>query len=114
MKNTIRDSYGCPLNFLRQREQNASQISWGPSSAYKTFLTNRLDVARNLYRKDLFAHFGCVNAIEFSNEGCWLISGEYIVSFKFEHKGFKYIIILFKHFKTNVNVSGKVCCIHER
>ncbi|KAK9875394.1 hypothetical protein WA026_007789 [Henosepilachna vigintioctopunctata] len=35
----------------------------------------RLSSARNLYRKDLFAHYGCVNAIEFSKEGELLISG---------------------------------------
>lgn len=35
----------------------------------------RLSVARNLYRKDLLAHYGCVNAIEFSSEGELLISG---------------------------------------
>lgn len=36
----------------------------------------RLANARNLYKKDLFAHYGCVNAIEFSNDGELLISGE--------------------------------------
>ncbi|KAB0801590.1 hypothetical protein PPYR_03776 [Photinus pyralis] len=35
----------------------------------------RLAQAKNLYRKDLFAHYGCVNAIEFSAEGELLISG---------------------------------------
>lgn len=34
-------------------------------------------MAKNLYRKDLFSHFGCVNAIEFSNDGQWLASGMY-------------------------------------
>ncbi|KAH7940176.1 hypothetical protein HPB52_022091 [Rhipicephalus sanguineus] len=29
----------------------------------------------DLYRKDLYAHYGCVNAIEFSNDGDWLVSG---------------------------------------
>ncbi|KAL3183656.1 hypothetical protein MRX96_033754 [Rhipicephalus microplus] len=29
----------------------------------------------DLYRKDLYAHYGCVNAIEFSNDGEWLVSG---------------------------------------
>lgn len=35
----------------------------------------RLAKARNLYRKDLLAHYGCVNAIEFSKDGEYLISG---------------------------------------
>ncbi|KAF5292282.1 hypothetical protein FQA39_LY03316 [Lamprigera yunnana] len=35
----------------------------------------RLARAKNLYRKDLFAHYGCVNAIEFSTEGELLVSG---------------------------------------
>lgn len=35
----------------------------------------RLAKSKNLYRKDLFAHYGCVNAIEFSIEGELLVSG---------------------------------------
>ncbi|XP_066154685.1 DDB1- and CUL4-associated factor 5 [Euwallacea fornicatus] len=35
----------------------------------------RLMKARNFYRKDLVAHYGCVNAIEFSEEGELLVSG---------------------------------------
>lgn len=35
----------------------------------------RLAVAKNLYRTNLVAHFGCVNAIEFSNDGDLLVSG---------------------------------------
>lgn len=35
----------------------------------------RLARAKNLYRKDLYAHYGCVNAIEFSSEGELLVSG---------------------------------------
>ncbi|XP_060521769.1 DDB1- and CUL4-associated factor 5 isoform X2 [Cylas formicarius] len=37
--------------------------------------SERLSRARNFYRKDLFAHYGCVNAIEFSAEGELLVSG---------------------------------------
>lgn len=40
-------------------------------------LHRRLFNASNLHRKDLFGHFGCVNAIEFSNcGGQWLASGK--------------------------------------
>lgn len=43
----------------------------------------RLNVARNLYRRDLVAHYGCVNAIEFSDEGELLVSGEFFAGFFF-------------------------------
>ncbi|XP_049877972.1 DDB1- and CUL4-associated factor 5 [Pectinophora gossypiella] len=39
------------------------------------FFNNRLNVARNLFRRDLVCHFGCVNAIEFSSNGELLVSG---------------------------------------
>lgn len=35
----------------------------------------RLGLAKNLYKRDLVAHFGCVNAIEFSADGELLVSG---------------------------------------
>ncbi|XP_053553967.1 DDB1- and CUL4-associated factor 5 [Bombina bombina] len=40
------------------------------------FKRRRLAACTNLYRKDLLGHFGCVNAIEFSNgSGSMLVSG---------------------------------------
>ncbi|KAM8921576.1 DDB1- and CUL4-associated factor 5 [Pelodytes ibericus] len=40
------------------------------------FQRRRLQACTNLYRKDLLGHFGCVNAIEFSNHGGgMLVSG---------------------------------------
>ncbi|XP_072929778.1 uncharacterized protein [Epargyreus clarus] len=39
------------------------------------FFNNRLNAAKNLYRRDLVCHFGCVNAIEFSSNGELLVSG---------------------------------------
>ena len=38
-------------------------------------LRGRFDSAQDLYRKDLYSHYGCVNAIEFSDDGQWLVSG---------------------------------------
>lgn len=38
-------------------------------------IRGRYESCKNLYRKDLYAHFGCVNAIEFSDNGKWLVSG---------------------------------------
>lgn len=35
----------------------------------------RLRCAKNLYKKDLLSHYGCVNAIEFSHDGNLLVSG---------------------------------------
>ncbi|GBP70056.1 DDB1- and CUL4-associated factor 5 [Eumeta japonica] len=39
------------------------------------FFKNRLNAAKNLYRRDLVCHYGCVNAIEFSRNGELLVSG---------------------------------------
>ena len=36
----------------------------------------RLGIAKNLYKKDLIAHYGCVNALEFSIDGNLLVSGK--------------------------------------
>lgn len=41
-------------------------------------IRGRYEIATSLYRKDLYSHFGCVNAIEFSNDGQWLMSGTLI------------------------------------
>ncbi|KAH7933891.1 hypothetical protein HPB49_018941 [Dermacentor silvarum] len=38
-------------------------------------IRDRLVFGPDLFRKDLYAHYGCVNAIEFSNDGDWLVSG---------------------------------------
>lgn len=49
-------------------------------STYNThskYYQNCFDYAWNLYSKDLKAHYGCVNAIEFSNRECeHIASGE--------------------------------------
>lgn len=37
---------------------------------------NRLSIGKNLFKRDLISHYGCVNAIEFSKEGNFLISGK--------------------------------------
>jgi DDB1- and CUL4-associated factor 5 len=49
-----------------------------PASVRGNLFRARLDVAKNLYKKDLVSHFGCVNAIEFDKTGQYLISGESI------------------------------------
>lgn len=41
------------------------------------FQRRRLAGCTSLYKKDMLGHFGCVNAIEFSNNGGeWLVSGK--------------------------------------
>lgn len=50
----------------------------------RNLFRERLASARNLYRKNLVAHYGCVNAIEFSSSGDLLVSGElsiYLIQF---------------------------------
>ena len=42
----------------------------------RNLFRERLASARNLYRKNLVAHYGCVNAIEFSSSGDLLVSGK--------------------------------------
>lgn len=59
-----------PLGYLIERESRDSLI------IRNKLFKERLAGARNLYRKDLLAHYGCVNAIEFSQEGNLLVSGK--------------------------------------
>ncbi|CAG4957437.1 unnamed protein product [Colias eurytheme] len=58
-----------PLPYIAKRE-------YGLLPDLKSQLFNRrLIAAKNLYRRDLVCHFGCVNAIEFSSNGELLVSG---------------------------------------
>jgi len=41
----------------------------------KIFVREKLASDQHLHKKDLLAHFGCVNAVEFSAEGSLLVSG---------------------------------------
>jgi len=41
----------------------------------KIFVREKLATDQHLHKKDLLAHFGCVNAVEFSGEGSLLVSG---------------------------------------
>lgn len=49
------------------------------TSFQSNLFKDRLSISKNLYKRDLIAHFGCVNAIEFSKNGDWLISGNNIL-----------------------------------
>ncbi|XP_050353809.1 DDB1- and CUL4-associated factor 5 [Nymphalis io] len=58
-----------PLPYITKRE-------YGLVNDLKSQLFNkRLNAAKNLYRRDLVCHFGCVNAIEFSSNGELFVSG---------------------------------------
>lgn len=57
------------VNYLYCREYKDSP------NCIKQILTARLNASKYLYSKNLLAHFGCVNAIEFSNGGELLASG---------------------------------------
>ncbi len=49
----------------------------GQPQLKEDFQRRRLDGCSSLYKKDMLGHFGCVNAIEFSNNGGqWLVSGK--------------------------------------
>ncbi|KAL0269456.1 UNVERIFIED_CONTAM: hypothetical protein PYX00_007181 [Menopon gallinae] len=58
------------LNYLTKRS-----ISCKVENDSKCFTKQLWDTAKDLYKKDLTAHYGCVNAIEFSNDGNLLFSG---------------------------------------
>lgn len=48
----------------------------GPAGrSYNGLIRTRYELANDLYKKDLYSHFGCVNAIEFSGNGLYLVSG---------------------------------------
>ncbi|KAI1284876.1 DDB1- and CUL4-associated factor 5 [Halotydeus destructor] len=49
-------------------------LSKGPPETM-SIARSRYGGANDLYKKDLYSHFGCVNAIEFSTDGEWLVSG---------------------------------------
>jgi len=57
------------VGYLYYREYNDSL------NIQKRILNSRLNSANSLHSKNLLAHFGCVNAIEFSNGGEYLASG---------------------------------------
>ncbi|CAN9501976.1 unnamed protein product [Ophioblennius macclurei] len=58
------------VGFLSRRELSGQPLM------KEDFQRRRLAGCTSLYKKDMLGHFGCVNAIEFSNNGGeWLVSG---------------------------------------
>lgn len=71
----MKELSGCGMRssvgFLSRRELT------GEPFIKEEFQRRRLAGCTSLYKKDMLGHFGCVNAIEFSNSGGeWLVSGE--------------------------------------
>ncbi|KAG8449553.1 hypothetical protein GDO86_016268 [Hymenochirus boettgeri] len=69
-----KDTAGCGMRssvgFLTRRGLRGDPL------LKEDFQRRRLQACKNLYKKDLLGHFGCVNAIEFSNNGGhMLVSG---------------------------------------
>ncbi|XP_045133185.1 DDB1- and CUL4-associated factor 5-like isoform X1 [Portunus trituberculatus] len=71
----ISELSSCSIRYLELRTYHSARPDWCSSVASSSFLSRRLNASKNLYSKDLYAHYGCVNAIEFSNEGDLLVSG---------------------------------------
>ncbi|XP_076013855.1 DDB1- and CUL4-associated factor 5 [Genypterus blacodes] len=70
----MKELKGCGMRstvgFLSRRELTGQPLM------KDEFQRRRLAGCTNLFRKDMLGHFGCVNAIEFSNNGGeWLVSG---------------------------------------
>ncbi|CAL8111329.1 unnamed protein product [Orchesella dallaii] len=64
-----RGAPGHPLKYLLHR----STFDHGPY--YRNIVDWQFEKTKTLHRKNLVAHFGCVNAIEFSKDGNLLVSG---------------------------------------
>lgn len=60
----------CSVSFLSRRMMSGNPL------LKEDFQRRRLAGCNSLYRRDMLGHYGCVNAIEFSNNGGqWLVSG---------------------------------------
>lgn len=59
-----------PLSYLVERQID-DKVDY-----CKRLVNARFESSENLFRKDLLSHYGCVNAIEFSNQGDLLVSGK--------------------------------------
>lgn len=71
----LKELKGCGMRssvgFLSRRELTGQPL------IKEDFQRRRLAGCTSLYKKDMLGHFGCVNAIEFSNNGGeWLVSGK--------------------------------------
>lgn len=75
--NATRIGVANPISHIMSRQIGDNIVSFR-QNLFRERLTN----AQNLYRMNMIAHYGCVNAIEFSKNGELLTSGKFI-SFSF-------------------------------
>lgn len=61
----------CKILFNRETDKNSDTCN----RIISDLLSRKTE---RFYRKDLVAHYGCVNAIEFSNNGQFLVSGVFL------------------------------------
>ena len=67
-------------SYLRAREFGLNNIRFPESSS--AFIDHKLNTVKQFYAKNLSGHSGCVNAIEFANDGSLLVSGKrFILAF---------------------------------
>ncbi len=52
--------------------------------------------SHSLFKRDLLAHYGCVNAVEFSDDGTIFVSGSLMNFTKLRHIEFFLTIFLFR------------------
>lgn len=78
MIHSTQSTQGVSSNLYHQLVQR--ELNLWPQRNPRTFTghlyTERYRVANNLFKTDLRAHYGCVNAIEFSYGGRYLASGK--------------------------------------
>lgn len=65
---TSRNPGSSIIDFLSHRQLNGSRPS--------VLLSQRFDNASSLYQKDLVGHNSCVNSLDFSRGGEYLVSGK--------------------------------------
>ncbi|XP_063977843.1 DDB1- and CUL4-associated factor 5 [Diachasmimorpha longicaudata] len=69
MRKAERTSYSNPIGCFLSRQID-DKVNY-----CKRLVDERLDKSKNLFRKDLLSHYGCVNAIEFLKDGDLIVSG---------------------------------------
>lgn len=103
------------MSFFRRQKLFNSALSVA-SRQYNdlSFARNEIDMVRsrfkyatNLYRKELYAHFGCVNAIEFSDDGQFMVSGKWLIENNF------YCEALCKSHNTIFTDLDFICCLRQ-
>lgn len=77
-------SYAGGANLFNQIHfrQILSRLNPNSRAFQANLYRQRFQLAKNLYKTDLRAHYGCVNAIEFSKGGSYLASGKYNAYYK--------------------------------